>query len=58
MFDYLVNACGYKTGIIDDELQTKRERLLELKAAYITKWKHNENEIWPEVIFHGKRGTP
>ncbi|WP_425667072.1 FAD-dependent oxidoreductase [Vibrio tubiashii] len=56
-FDFLVNACGYETGSIDDLANKPRERLVEFKAAYVTKW--NEcNELWPEVIFHGPRGTP
>ena len=55
-FDYLINAAGYKTGFIDDMLGFKRERFVEFKAAYVTKWK--DDIIWPEVIFHGRRGTP
>lgn len=55
-FDFLINAAGFKTGIFDDMLGFKRERFVEFKAAYVTKW---QNDIlWPEVIFHGKRGTP
>ncbi|MCV6606978.1 MAG: FAD-dependent oxidoreductase [Campylobacterales bacterium] len=56
-FDYLINSAGYKTGIIDDYLGYKRDRLVEFKAAYVTKWEECDT-IWPEVIFHGKRGTP
>jgi hypothetical protein len=56
-FDYLINAAGYKTGEIDDMLGYRRERFVEFKAAYVTKWENCEN-IWPEVIFHGQRGTP
>ena len=55
-FDYLINAAGFRTGKIDDMLGLKRERLVEFKAAYVTKWQ--EGTLWPEVIFHGKRGTP
>ncbi len=55
--DYLVNACGYETGTIDDLADKPRNRLVEFKAAYVTKWSHH-NELWPEVIFHGPRGTP
>ena len=55
-FDYLINAAGFKSGLIDDMLGLKRERLVEFKAAYVTKW---QNSIkFPEIIFHGKRGTP
>ncbi|APU76059.1 FAD-dependent oxidoreductase [Vibrio parahaemolyticus] len=54
--DYLVNACGFETGTIDNAVGAKRDRLVEFKAAYVTKW--NEcNQQWPEVIFHGPRGT-
>ncbi|KJY83926.1 oxidoreductase [Vibrio galatheae] len=56
-FDYLVNACGYETGSIDDLANKPRERLVEFKAAYVTKWQECR-ELWPEVIFHGPRGTP
>ncbi len=55
--DYLVNACGYETGNIDDLAEKPRSRLVEFKAAYVTKWTEY-NELWPEVIFHGPRGTP
>ena len=56
-FDYLVNAAGFRTGIIDQYLGIKEPRLLEFKAAYISKWELRE-KLWPEVIFHGERGTP
>ncbi len=56
-FDYLVNAAGFASGKIDDMLGYKRERFVEFKAAYVTKWEENTAK-WPEVIFHGKRGTP
>lgn len=55
--EYLVNACGYETGSIDDLAQKPRERLVEFKAAYVTNWPECQ-ELWPEVIFHGPRGTP
>jgi len=55
-FDYLVNAAGFRTGEIDDMLGFKRDRMVEFKAAYVTKWQ--EGTVWPEVIFHGERGTP
>nr|WP_284193099.1 FAD-dependent oxidoreductase [Vibrio zhanjiangensis] len=55
--DYLVNACGYETGIIDDLAHTPRQRMVEFKAAYVTRWDEC-NEFWPEVVFHGPRGTP
>jgi len=55
--DYLINACGFKTGEIDDILTLKRDRMVEFKAAYITHWAQCEGQ-WPEVIFYGERGTP
>ncbi|PAJ72586.1 FAD-dependent oxidoreductase [Pseudoalteromonas sp. NBT06-2] len=55
--DYLINACGFKTGEIDDMLILKRKRMVEFKAAYITHWQQCEGQ-WPEVIFYGERGTP
>ena len=39
-------------------LGMKRQRLAEFKAAYITEWVGSDSEYWPEVIFHGERGTP
>ncbi len=56
-FDFLINAAGFKSGEIDDMLGVKRERLVEFKAAYVTQWEGCDT-LWPEVIFHGKRGTP
>ena len=56
-FDFLINAAGFRSGTVDDMLQFKRERLVEFKAAYVTKWSDN-HERWPEVVFYGERGTP
>lgn len=56
-YDYLINAAGFLSGTIDDMLQLKRKRFVEFKAAYVTKWNEIDG-LWPEVIFHGKRGTP
>ncbi len=56
-FDYLINAAGFESGKIDKSLNYKREKFVEFKAAYITKWNNKEN-YWPEIVFHGKRGTP
>jgi 2-polyprenyl-6-methoxyphenol hydroxylase-like FAD-dependent oxidoreductase len=55
--DYLVNASGYRTGIIDDMTGQPQQRLVEFKSAYITRWP-DAALSWPEVIFHGERGTP
>jgi len=56
-FDYIINAAGFKTGEIDDLAGFHRKRLVEFKAAYVTQWQGTEG-LWPEVIFHGTRGTP
>jgi len=56
-FDYVINAAGFKTGSIDDMVNVRVNRLVEFKSAYVTKWENND-ELWPEVIFFGKRGTP
>ncbi|WP_434139275.1 FAD-dependent oxidoreductase [Photobacterium leiognathi] len=55
--DYLINACGYRSGSIDDLAHIPRERMVEFKAAYVTHWAQCEGE-WPELIIHGERGTP
>lgn len=55
--NYLVNSCGFKTGIFDEYLDLNTERLIEFKAAYVSKWQPIDGLI-PELIFHGERGTP
>jgi hypothetical protein len=54
---YLVNSCGFKTGKTEESLNLNTERLIEFKAAYISKWKPIQGLV-PEFIFHGERGTP
>ncbi len=54
-FDFLINAAGFESGTIDDMLGYKRKRLVEFKAAYIAKW--HSRHLYPEMIFHGVRGT-
>ncbi len=54
--NYLVNSCGFRTGKFDECLQLNVERLIEFKAAYVSKWQPIPGLI-PELIFHGKRGT-
>ena len=56
-FDYLINAAGFRSGKVDDMLGFKRQRFVEFKAAYVSKW-NDQNTIWPEVVFYGERGTP
>ena len=55
--NYLVNSSGFKTGEFDESLDLNVERLIEFKAAYVSKWYPQEGLI-PELIFHGERGTP
>lgn len=54
---YLVNSSGFKTGSIDKSLKLNSERMVEFKAAYISKWDSTPGML-PEIIFHGERGTP
>ena len=57
-FDYLINAAGFRSGKIDDLLGVECKRMVEFKAAYISKWDNVSDTLWPEIIFHGERGTP
>ena len=57
-FDYLINAAGFRSGKIDDLVGVECKSMVEFKAAYISKWEESDNILWPEVIFHGERGTP
>ncbi|MEI6897908.1 MAG: FAD-dependent oxidoreductase [Psychromonas sp.] len=56
-FDYLINAAGFRSGLVDDMLKLERQRFVEFKAAYVTKWQ-GCTTLWPELIFFGDRGTP
>ena len=57
-FDYLVNAAGFRTGKIDDMAGVECKSMVEFKAAYISQGDGCCDTLWPEVIFHGERGTP
>ncbi len=57
-FDYLINAAGFRSGKIDDLLGVPCKRMVEFKAAYVSKWNEGADTLWPEIIFHGERGTP
>ena len=57
-FDYLINAAGFRTGKIDDLLGAPCKAMVEFKAAYVSKWDGSEETLFPEIIFHGERGTP
>ncbi|WP_417553276.1 FAD-dependent oxidoreductase [Marinomonas fungiae] len=56
-YDYVVNACGFKSGELDDMVEAKRQRMVEFKASFVTYWPECQG-LWPEVVFHGERGTP
>lgn len=56
-YDYVINACGFKSGEIDDMVSAKRKRMVEFKAAYVAHWPQCHG-IWPEIVFYGERGTP
>lgn len=55
--DYLINACGFRTGIIDDMVGVTVQRMVEFKSSYITHWGDSGGQI-PEIIIYGDRGTP
>ncbi len=55
--DYLINACGFRTGVIDDMVGVKVTRMVEFKSSYITHWDNAGGQI-PEIIVYGNRGTP
>lgn len=55
--DYLINACGFRTGIIDDMVGIDVARMVEFKSSYITHWGESGGQI-PEIIIYGERGTP
>lgn len=57
-FDYLINASGFRTGKIDDMLGVPCKRMVEFKAAYVAQWEKYHDTLFPEMIFHGERGTP
>ena len=57
-FDYLINAAGFRTGKIDDLIGAPCERMVEFKAAYVTQCDRYNDIKFPEIIFHGERGTP
>jgi len=58
LFDYLINATGFRTGKIDDMLSAPCETMVEFKAAYVSHHQAYAPIHFPEIIFHGQRGTP
>jgi hypothetical protein len=57
-FDYIINAAGFRVGKIDDMLNAPCKRMVEFKAAYVSKCTNLSETLFPEIIFHGERGTP
>ena len=57
-FDYLINAAGFRAGKIDDFIGAPCEAMVEFKAAYVSQWDDYDDTKFPEIIFHGERGTP
>lgn len=57
-FDYLINAAGFRSGKIDDLIGVECQSMVEFKAAYVSQWESCCDTLWPEIIFHGERGTP
>ena len=57
-FDYVINAAGFRSGKIDDLIGVECKRMVEFKAAYVSLWERKSHTLWPEIIFHGERGTP
>lgn len=57
-FDYLINAAGFRAGKIDDLLGAPCKSMVEFKAAYVSHWDECNDTQFPEVVFHGERGTP
>lgn len=55
--DYLINACGFRTGVIDDMVGVDTQRMVEFKSSYVTYWEDCGGQI-PEIIIYGERGTP
>jgi len=58
IFDYIINAAGFRVGKIDDMLDAPCKRMVEFKSAYVTHCKSYQDVVFPEIIFHGERGTP
>jgi len=57
-FDYIINAAGFRVGKIDDMIDAPCKRMVEFKAAYVSKCTGLSDTLFPEIIFHGERGTP
>ena len=57
-FDYLINASGFRSGKIDDILGISCKQMVEFKSAFVSYCDSYRDISFPEIIFHGERGTP
>ena len=57
-FDYIINSAGFRTGKIDDMIGIPCKKMVEFKSAYVSYCESYSNIKFPEIIFHGERGTP
>eukprot|EP00487_Bulimina_marginata_P001564 TRINITY_DN13534_c0_g1_i1.p1 TRINITY_DN13534_c0_g1~~TRINITY_DN13534_c0_g1_i1.p1 ORF type:complete len:133 (-),score=16.55 TRINITY_DN13534_c0_g1_i1:143-505(-) len=58
-FDYVINACGFKTGEIDDMIQAKRQRMVEFKALMSHTRPECPRFMGLKFVFYGVvEGTP
>ncbi|MEA3492649.1 MAG: FAD-dependent oxidoreductase [Campylobacterota bacterium] len=57
-FEYIINAAGFRTGKIDDMIGVPCKKMVEFKSAYVTHCEKYTDLQFPEIIFHGERGTP
>lgn len=57
-FDYIINAAGFRVGKIDDMVEAPCKRMVEFKSAYVSHLENYNDVVFPEIIFHGERGTP
>lgn len=53
---HLVNACGFRTGLLDDLAGVGADRGVEVKASFLARW--DRRGPCPEMVFHGERDTP
>ena len=57
-FDYIINSAGFRTGTVDDMIGIPCKKMVEFKSAYVSYCKEYSNIKFPEIVFHGERGTP
>ena len=57
-FDYIINAAGFRGGKVDDMVDAPCKGMVEFKSAYVSHCESYNDVAFPEIIFHGERGTP